>query len=192
MHESHSVRRRSHPCLPIGRVAGVDEIKRIAEDDGYGAQPGALAGALDAPVFAIGNGDLGKPAPAPIGYGRWTLLSAMSPNGVVDAAARVTTFFSTTMRLPMASAPIPSRLSEALDVFFENEDCGVAFIDQGDLTRFDQWVMALGRDEITGDLVALQRERADGVRRVGGRSSEPHGTGRAPAGRVADLPVVGR
>ena len=138
-------------------VAGVDEIRRIADDDGYGARPGALAGALESPVYAIGNGDLGRPAPAPIGYGRWTLLAAMSPNGVVDASATDDGLLVDDATAPYGVRTDPERLSEAIDVFFENEDCGVAFIDQGDLTRFDQWAMALGRDELTGDLVALQR-----------------------------------
>ena len=146
------------PVVERVPVAGVDELERIAEDDGYGAEPGALAGALDARVFAIGNGDLGKPAPAPIGYGRWTLLSAMSPTGVVDAAATSDELLLDDEAAPYGVRTDPEQLSDALDVFFENEACGVAFIDQGDLTRFDQWVMALGRDEIAGDLAALQRD----------------------------------
>jgi hypothetical protein len=157
MHETSIPATALPPVFSDWRVAGVDEIKRIAEDDGYGAQPGALAGAMDARVFAIGNGDLGRPAPAPIGYGRWTLLSAMNPNGVVDAAATSDDLLLDDDAAPYGVRTDPERLSEVIDVFFENEDCGVAFIDQGDLTRFDQWAMALGRDEITGELVALQR-----------------------------------
>jgi hypothetical protein len=145
------------PVVERVPVSGVDEIKRIADDDGYGARPGALAGALESPVYAIGNGDLGEPAPAPIGYGRWTLLAAMSPNGVVDTAATDNELLVDDAAAPYGVRTDPERLSEAIDLFFENENCGVAFIDQGDLTRFDQWIMALGRDEITGDLVALQR-----------------------------------
>jgi len=140
------------------QVAGVDEVERMADDDGYGARPGAFAGALDAPVHAIGNGDLGRPAPAPIGFGRWTLLSAMNPNGVVDTATTGDGLLADDDAAPYGVRTDPERLSEALDGFFANEACGVAFIDQGDLTRFDQWVMALGRDEITGALVALQRD----------------------------------
>jgi hypothetical protein len=139
-------------------VAGVDEVKRAAEDDGYGARPGALAGALDAPVYAVGNGDLGEPVPAPIGFGRWTLLSAMNPDGVVDAAATSDALLADDDEAPYGVRTDPERMSDALDVFFENEACGVAFIDQGDLTRFDQWVMALGGADMTGDLVQLQRE----------------------------------
>src|SRR5665809_137 len=139
------------------RVAGVGEVEAGASDDGYGARPGALAGALEAPVYAMGNGDLGRPAPAPIGFGRWTLLSAMNPDGVVDAAATGDGLLDDD-EAPYGVRTDPERLSDALDVFFEAEDCGVAFVDQGDLTRFDQWVMALGRDEVTGDLAASQRE----------------------------------
>ncbi|MGH2774658.1 MAG: hypothetical protein ACRDJT_04395 [Actinomycetota bacterium] len=140
------------------RVAGVGEVEAGASDDGYGARPGALAGALETPVYAIGNGDLGKPAPAPIGFGRWTLLSAMSPEGVVEAAATGDSLLADDEMAPYGVRTDPERLSDALDVFFKAEDCGVAFVDQGDLTRFDQWVMALGRDEVTPDLLTSQRE----------------------------------
>jgi hypothetical protein len=149
---------RPSPVAEDVPVAGVDEVKRVAEDDGYGARPGALAGVIDWPVYALGNGDLGKPAPAPIGYGRWTLLSAMSPEGVVEAAATGDDLLVEDDAAPYRVRTDPERLSDAIDAFFAHEDCGVAFIDQGDLTRFDQWVMALGRDEITGDLAATQRE----------------------------------
>ncbi|CAN5603885.1 hypothetical protein BH20ACT23_BH20ACT23_05710 [soil metagenome] len=140
------------------RVAGVGEVEAGASDDGYGARPGALAGALEAPLFAIGNGDLGRPAPAPIGFGWWTLLSAMDPEGVVVAAATGDDLLADDDAAPYGVRTDPERLSDALDAFFEGEDCGVAFVDQGDLTRFDQWVMALGRDDVAGDLVASQRE----------------------------------
>jgi len=139
-------------------VAGVGEVKAGASDDGYGARPGALAGAVEAPVYAIGNGDLGRPAPAPIGFGRWTLLASMSPEGTVEAAATGDDLLADDETGPYGVRTDPERLSDALDVFFETEDCGVAFVDQGDLTRFDQWVMALGRDEVTDDLVTSQRE----------------------------------
>jgi hypothetical protein len=157
-HETSIAATALPPVVSGLQVAGVDEVKRIAEDDGYGARPGALAAALDERVFAIGNGDLGKPAPAPIGYGRWTLLAAMSPNGVVDASATHDDLLVDDAAAPYGVRTDPERLSEAIDAFFDHEDCGVAFIDQGDLTRFDQWVMALGRDDVTGDLAALQRE----------------------------------
>jgi len=139
-------------------AAGVDEVVAGASDDGYGARPGGLAGALEAPVYAIGNGDLGKPAPAPVGFGRWTLLAAMNPDGVVDAAATGDDLLVDDRAAPYGVRTDPERLSEAVDAFLEDEDCGVAFIDQGDLTRFDQWTMALGRDEVGDDLAALQRE----------------------------------
>lgn len=138
------------------RVAGVGEVAAGTSDDGYGARPGALAGALEAPVYALGNGDLGGPAPAPIGYGRWTLLSAMNPQGVVDAAATGEDLLVDDDAAPYGVRTDPDRLSEALDGFFGT--CGVAFVDQGDLTRFDQRVMALGLDEVTDDLVSSQRE----------------------------------
>ena len=80
-----------------------------------------------------------------------------APNGVVDAAATGDDLLVDDAAAPYGVRTDPERCPRRSTCFFENEDCGVAFIDQGDLTRFDQWVMALGRDEITGDLVALQR-----------------------------------
>ena len=52
-------------------VAGVDEIQELAAGAGYGAEPGALASALEGPVSAVGNSDLEESAPATVGYGRW-------------------------------------------------------------------------------------------------------------------------
>jgi hypothetical protein len=139
------------------RVAGVGEVVQIAEDDGYGARPGALASTLEAPLYALGNGDLGKPAPAPVGFGRWTLLAAMNAEGVVDAANTGEDLLLEDPAAPYGVRTDPAALTRAAEGFFDAEECGVAFIDQGDLTRFDQWVMALGHDEVTGELVEAQR-----------------------------------
>jgi hypothetical protein len=138
-------------------VAGLSEVVQIAEDDGYGARPGALASTLEAPVYALGNGDLGKPAPAPVGFGRWTLLAAMNAQGVVDEADTGEDLLVEDPEAPYGVRTDPAELGESVEAFLEDEECGVAFIDQGDLTRFDQWVMALGRDEVTGELVETQR-----------------------------------
>ncbi len=138
-------------------VAGLQEVRSIATADGYGARPGALSTALEAPVFAIGNGDLGRPAPAPAGFGRWTLLAATNQEGIVDATATNEDLLVADETAPYGVRTDPGELDVALDVFFDAEPCGVAFIDQGDLTRFDQWVMALGHDEVTAGLVESQR-----------------------------------
>ncbi|MGH2697663.1 MAG: hypothetical protein ACRDJL_00510 [Actinomycetota bacterium] len=138
------------------RVAGAGEVRAIAEDEGYGALPGAFASTLEAPVYAVGNGDLGNPPPAPVGFGRWTLLAAMNEEGIVDFAATSEDLLVEDAEAPYGVRTEEGALGEALDVFFE-ADCGVTFVDQGDLTRFDQWVMARGHDEVTGDLVDTQR-----------------------------------
>jgi hypothetical protein len=145
------------PVIPDVRVAGIGEVGAIAEEDGYGALPGALSSTLEAPVYALGNGDLGRPAPAPVGFGRWTLLAAMNADGVVERAGTSSDLLTDDADAPYGVRTDPDALGEALDVFFEAEECGVAFVDQGDLTRFDQWVMALGRDRVTGDLVEAQQ-----------------------------------
>lgn len=148
---------RDGPALISDRkVGGVDEIERGASEAGYSARAGALASALEARVFALGNGDLGRPAPAPVGYGRWAPLAAMNESGVVDAATHDGLLLEDD-DAPYGVRTDPARIDDALDTFFRAEDCGVAFIDQGDLTRFDQWVMALARDEVSGDLVEEQR-----------------------------------
>ena len=139
------------------KVGGVDEIERGASEAGYSARAGALASALEARVLALGNGDLGKPAPAPVGYGRWAPLAAMNSDGVVDADATHDELLVEDDGAPYGVRTDPARIDKALHTFFRTEDCGVAFIDQGDLTRFDQWVMALARDEVSGDLVEEQR-----------------------------------
>ena len=133
------------PAAPT-LAAGVDEITRIADEAGYGsARPGALGGALDTvPFFAIGNGDTGLPPPSPAGYGRWTLLAAMDPRGVVERDMT-----ETDLLRPDASAPfgvgmdqgaISGAVSDALE-----QDCSVAVIDHGDLARVDQLETTQGR-----------------------------------------------
>ncbi|MDQ4058638.1 MAG: hypothetical protein M3124_05895, partial [Actinomycetota bacterium] len=141
---------------PALKAGGLGEIQRGVVEDGYSAVPGALAQTLDAPVWAIGNGDLGRPVPAPVGYGRWALLAAMDASGVAERTA-----VSPELLVDDASAPYEVRtdtngLNHELANFLK-EPCGVAFIDQGDLTRFDQWMMALDRTEVTGDLARTQR-----------------------------------
>ncbi|MGH2828456.1 MAG: hypothetical protein ACRDKF_15965 [Actinomycetota bacterium] len=150
---------------PALKAGGLGEIQRGVVEDGYSAVPGALAEALDAPVWAIGNGDLGRPVPPPVGYGRWALLAAMDASGVADRTA-----VSPELLVDDASAPYevrtdPIGLNDEIGTFLK-EPCGVAFIDQGDLTRFDQWMMALDRTEVTGDLAGAQRAAlmaSDGV-----------------------------
>lgn len=153
------------------RAGGLDEVRRGVVDDGYGARAGALAEALVAPVWAIGNGDLGRPAPAPVGYGRWTLLPAMNASGDVEVATTGESLLIFDDEAPYGVRTDPAGLDAALESFDE-EACGVAFVDQGDLTRFDQWVMALGLTEVTDDLADAQRDALMASDEVVGRVRE--------------------
>jgi hypothetical protein len=72
----------------IGEVpaGGFPEIVAAAADADYVSEPGALAEALGG-MYALGNGDTGKPPPTPAGYGKYALLAAADTEGVVAAAA---------------------------------------------------------------------------------------------------------
>jgi hypothetical protein len=125
------------------RVTGLDEIQALAEDARYDAVPGALAGALDAPVVGVGNGDLGLDPPAPIGSGRWTLLSAMRPSGMAMAAVDEGLLRAAPER-PYGVMTDPAVITEAVERALAIR-CSVAFIDHGDLTRVDELQAAEGR-----------------------------------------------
>ncbi|MPZ68958.1 MAG: hypothetical protein GEU71_05455 [Actinobacteria bacterium] len=118
------------------RVAGMREIEELAEEAGYGAVPGALATAVDAPVIAIGNGDPGYPAPLPGRDGRFTLLAAMDDLGVVELAATGPSLLRDDPDAPFGVRTDQDALAEALDVALA-EDCAVIVADQGDLLRTD-------------------------------------------------------
>lgn len=122
-------------------VGGFGEVRARADDQGYGARPGALAQALDVPVFAVGNGDLGKPVPAPFGYGRWSLLAAMDATGVVDRAATDDQLLVADPSAPYAVVTDEEVLEGALDVALAPR-CSVVIVEQGDLTRADQFSTA--------------------------------------------------
>lgn len=118
------------------RVAGTSEIEELAEDAGYGAVPGALATAVDAPVIAIGNGDPGHPAPLPGRDGRFTLLAAMDDSGVVELAATGPALLREDADSPFGVRTDQDALAETLDGALA-EDCAVIVVDQGDLLRAD-------------------------------------------------------
>ena len=112
-------------------VAGLEELRAIAADDGYDAVPGALGEALgDIPTIAIGNGETSVPANLVLGFERWTLLSAMDAAGRVDLAA-------TGPDLLVSGPPVrtdPVALDAAIGDALER-DCSLTVIDQGDLIR---------------------------------------------------------
>jgi hypothetical protein len=124
-------------------VAGVAELRELAERAGYGAEPGALGSALEAPVIAVGNSDLGKPAPAAAGYGRWSLLAAMDASGRVDRAATGEQLIEAEPDAPYGARTDPEALGDAVDRALAVE-CSVVIVDQGDLARADQWAVAMG------------------------------------------------
>lgn len=117
------------------QVAGTSEIEELADSTGYGAVGGALASALELPVIAIGNGDPGMPPPTPLRYGRYTLLSAMDPDGVVELAATGPSLLEVHRGAPFGVRTNQAALEEALDAALDQ--CAVIIVDQGDLLRAD-------------------------------------------------------
>ena len=118
-------------------VIGLDEIEKLAEVATYDGVAGAMAGALDVPVRAVGNGDLGLDPPTPLGHGRWTLLAAMDPEGIVDEAAVGPDLLVEDGSWPYDVRSDPDAMTAAVDHALE--ECGVTIIDQGDLTRVDEY-----------------------------------------------------
>lgn len=118
-------------------VAGLADIEELAGDAGYGAEAGALAGALRSPVVAIGNSDAGRDIATPRGYDRFSLLSAMDPTGTVARA-----YADGQMLLDDPSAPFgvrsdPTAIVAAVEATFDEDPCSVAVVDPGDLIRAD-------------------------------------------------------
>jgi hypothetical protein len=129
------------PEGPLTRDARVDvsTILELADEAGYGAVPGALAGALDdVPIVAIGNADLGVPAPAPAGGGRWTLLTAMHPDGVVELSATGPNLLIAGDEWPYGVRTDPAAVQAAVDAALETP-CAAMVVDQGDLARADRF-----------------------------------------------------
>ena len=140
-------------------VAGLSELKADALEAGYDAVPGALATALgDIPVTAIGNSDLRDPPPAPAGYGRWALLAAMDAEGIVDSAATGPSLLKSDSSAAWDLRTDPQASGEAVDDALGDE-CGVTFIDPGDLARVDERALVVG-DDSTGPDVEDQRAEA--------------------------------
>lgn len=154
------------PAGRDGRLAtdvvagGVGEIGDMADEQGYGAEPGALARALAAPVVALGNADAGRPAPAPIGGGRWALYAAMGPSGVVDAAATEPGLLDRDASAPFGVRTNPVALEDALGDAMSY--CGsTVIVDPGDLERVDQ--AALADASVLGDPRAQAIASADAL-----------------------------
>ncbi|MEA2452701.1 MAG: hypothetical protein QOG04_1411 [Actinomycetota bacterium] len=113
------------------RVAGIDELRELAAEDGYDAVPGALADALDGiPAIAIGNAETAVPASLALGYERWTLLAAMDPAGQVDLADTGPGLLTAGPQVHTDPVAFEAATRKAL-----LEPCAVTVMDQGDLIR---------------------------------------------------------
>jgi hypothetical protein len=119
------------------RMAGLDEIEELAESAGYDAVPGALAEALgdDVQVAAVGTGDPGIDPPMPLGPGRWAHLAAMDSDGVV-ALGTDESVLGASGSGPFGVSTDARSFQEAVGQALE-ADCGVTFVDHGDLLRDD-------------------------------------------------------
>jgi hypothetical protein len=136
------------------RAAGIDELVRLADEAGYQARPGALGSALgDIPLIAVGNADLGRPPPSPGGAGRWTVLAAMSREGSVDYSATGPELLQHDPAWPYGVRTDSRAIDAAVEAAFDRE-CASIVIDQGDLTRADQYA------DLTFDELAAARRRA--------------------------------
>jgi hypothetical protein len=139
--------------LAVGEVVGgADELRELAEEQGYDARPGALAGSLsdDRLVAAIGNGDAGSPPPVPVGRGRWALLAAMTPEGVVSLSATGPELLDADAAAPFGVRTDATALEDAVDRALDQ--CAVAIVSPGDLERVDEAALA--------DPTVLDDERA--------------------------------
>lgn len=116
-------------------VAGLAEMKDLADRAGYDAVPGALGNALgDIPTIAIGNAESAVPPFAVEGHARYPLLAAMDADGVVDRAASETSLVTeTTDGEGRTSDAIVTATTRALDAA-----CAVIVVDHGDLIRAEQ------------------------------------------------------
>jgi hypothetical protein len=128
------------PSSPLRQVqvAGVPEMRALADQAHYGAQAGALGTALADHGFkiaAVGNADPGLPPPAPAGFGRWTLLAAMESSGVVPEAAVDPSLLERTAGAFGVSSNV-SRERDAIHAALA-APCSVVVADQGDLLRAD-------------------------------------------------------
>jgi hypothetical protein len=125
------------PLMFEVHVTALEEIEELAEESGYGARPGALASALDEPLIAIGNGDLGAEAATPQGPGRWSALAAMDDEGVVELSATYPEMLEPDSGAPFGVRTDQEAAQEAVDAAFR-VDCASVVVDHGDLERADQ------------------------------------------------------
>jgi len=143
------------------RVAGIEELRDAAKAASYGAQPGALASALEQiSVAAVGNADHGLPPPLPAGLDRWTLLAAMDRGGVVDLAQTGPRLLRRQPQGPYGVRTDLRAIERALRRVL-SRDCSVAVVDHGDVTRADAASVLDGAEARSARADALRA--ADGL-----------------------------
>jgi hypothetical protein len=133
--------------MPIGTVA------QLAINAGYDAKPGALASALSTPLVAVGNADLGRPAPTPVGAGRWANVAAMDRTGTVPISASGPELLALDAGAPYDIRTDDAAIEEAVDAALDMS-CANLIVDHGDLARADNFA-----DLSFGDQIE-DRERA--------------------------------
>ncbi|MGH2755231.1 MAG: hypothetical protein ACRDLB_12485, partial [Actinomycetota bacterium] len=124
-------------------ASGVSEIEEIAEIADYHAEAGALAGAIDDPVIAIGNGDPGLPPPTPAGWGRWPLLATMDRSGATDYAAVGPELLTADPGAPYGVATDDAAMEKAFDDALAIP-CSTIVVMDGDLARLDRYAVEVG------------------------------------------------
>jgi hypothetical protein len=145
-HEGHLMRDVNMP---------VADVIELAEDAGYSAAPGALGSALgDTSLIAIGNGDLGRPLPAPGGAGRWALLTAMDRDGVVGLSDTGSSLLVHDDSWPYGVRTDQTAIREAVDAAFDVA-CASMVIDHGDLARADHLAQQTFRRQLPARAQAL-------------------------------------
>lgn len=117
------------------KAAGLQELRAIADQDGYDAVPGALGEALgealgDIPTIAIGNAETSVPPSLALGFERWSLLAAMDAEGVVDLSATGPELLDAGEDALTDPGALDDAIEQALVV-----PCALTVIDQGDLIR---------------------------------------------------------
>lgn len=138
------------------RAAGLPELHRVADEDGYNAVPGALGEAIgELTSVAIGNAETFYPPSVVEGFERWPMLAAMDADGIVDLAAVDNTVLTVEDdRVRTDPGAVAAATVEAID-----ESCGLIVIDHGDLTRSELRAGPAGPDPLERRSALLAADR---------------------------------
>jgi hypothetical protein len=110
----------------------------LAKSAGYDAVPGALGSAVTHPLVAIGNADLGRPVPTPVGPSRWALVAAMERTGAVAVSVAGSELLTDDPDAPYGVRTDPAAIRAAVDAALAIP-CASLIIDHGDLARADHF-----------------------------------------------------